>query len=440
MLLTSTLTECTMTVQKTTSPAHFLHELIDTSALSIQAIRFGVIKRKRKIDPIAFVVTLVFSMAIGADFSLEELRRTYGRKTGVKISRSAWLGRFNKPTEMLIAWLLGQLQARADQHRPIFKGPLACFADIVLQDSTVIQTRNCLAKIFKGTRKARSSIKVHTRIRALTGELLWHRITKGSAADSKSFAMSHKERGKLFLFDKGYQSASLWWRVHRVGAYFVTRLPASYKPTVKWVNGRGRGRRRNLVGKSLRAQLKSIKRAIIDVDCDFRVHIRGYGGKRGRYEQVPFRVVGIWNVERKCYHLYVTNLPSKRFDALLIGVFYRLRWDVELFYRLGKSGLGLDWVRKLKKGHRVKIVVRAALCRASVAMQARCATRGHIASGRWVNLEAWVKVWRVEMADVALDVLWRHRKSKGSSWLELVEQSLDPNIKRLPLREQFRWQ
>lgn len=58
-----------------------------------------------------------------------------------------------------------------------------------------------------------------------------------------------------------------------------------------------------------------------------------------------------------------------------MGQGYALRWEVETFYRQGKSRLELDQLKRLRKKVRVKVVVLCALIRASVAMQARCHAR-----------------------------------------------------------------
>lgn len=417
------------------TPADFLTTLIPTQDIVHKAWALRFIQRKRKLDPLAFVLHIIFSMSLAMTGSTEELRRSFIKNTGTELGRSAFKERFAQPLDDLLAWLVGKIQARTHRHQPALKGPLARFKAVIAFDSTTIQVNNCLAHLFKGTRKAKAAIKVHTRICALSMGLRWSRITSGSFPDCKAVGFNWKDCRKLFLFDKGYQSATFWWRIDRVSAYFVTRLPGNYKPIVTALNRTHRGRSRVLVGKNLREQLKTLKRSVIDVQCSFRIHIRGYKGKRGRYEQVNFRVVGLWNQETSSYHLYVTNLAAKSFDAVLIGKIYSFRWEVELFYRAAKGGLGLDRVRRLKTEVRVKIWVRCALIRCCVAMMARQAARRSVPSLR-VNPEAWVLVWRQEMVEWALDVLLDGVEPKVT-WRFLSKLAADPNPSRVPLRERF---
>ena len=60
-----------------------------------------------------------------------------------------------------------------------------------------------------GTNDDTAAIKIHTHIRALTGELLKHRITAGTADDGKQFGVTWADRGTLFLLDRAYNAASL---------------------------------------------------------------------------------------------------------------------------------------------------------------------------------------------------------------------------------------
>ncbi len=274
---------------------------------------------------------------------------------------------------------------------------------------------------------------MHTWIRAVTGELLWHRITGERTADSKAFGVDHDARGKLFLFDRGYPSASMWWRIHRLGGFFLTRVPASYCLWVSSENRRHRGRARRLTKTDLRESIEGLQRDIIDVNCVFRVHIRGYRGKRGRYEHPSFRVVGLWNDKRCDYDFYVTNLSPAQMPAEAMRNLYRLRWEVELHYRLGKGGLGLDDLHS-SKADVILAMVNAALLRASVSMQARRVAQKHLRAGLWINPEAWGRLWQELLGQLLPIVLRGPPADSGWTWSLLAELAADPNRRRPPNR------
>ena len=267
----------------------------------------------------------------------------------------------------------------------------------------------------------------------MTGELLAHRITSEATADAKVFGVTWSDAGKLFLFDRGYSSASLWWRVHRVGGHFITRLPASYRPKVVSANRTHRGRARALVGRMLWEAVRGLRRKVIDVNCEFRVRVRRYRSSRGRWQRQTFRVVGIWNDDAKKYHFYVTDLPAARFGGESIAQLYRLRWEVETFYKTAKSGLGLDELPTTKP-HIVRTLVRAALIRASLAMQAKCEADKHAQLGRWINPKLWTSVWNLAL-DPLLDKLLLGLRGKPIlDWSFLAKMATDDYRNRPPTR------
>jgi hypothetical protein len=101
-------------------------------------------------------------------------------------------------------------------------------------------------------------------------------------------------------------------------------------------------------------------------------------------------VVGVLNDQSGEYHRYVTNIPIDWIPAEHIRDAYRLRWEVETFYKLAKSGAALDELPSVQP-HIVRAMVIAALFRVTTATMLR-ARHGHkIPAGRRVNPIAWVR-------------------------------------------------
>jgi putative transposase len=422
-----------MATDKIASPESFLKSCVPADEIRRAAHRLGVVRRRRKVDPVALLMGTVLVLCGRGGQSLAGMRRQMALRFGLELARSSFWNRFTKPFEALVTWLLERLQTASKERPPVYTGLLRGFRDVVAVDSTVIKVDDRLARTWTGTRKtsAKAALKIHTFVRAVTGELLRHRITPETRADSREFALGHWANGMLFLFDRGYRSASLWWRAHRLGGYFVTRLSANYKPTITDVNRRHRGRARGLAGRPLREALVGLKRSLLDVQCRFNVRVRPYGRAKGRRFTHDFRVVGVWDSKRKCYALYVTNIPPERLSPDEIAEVYRLRWEVETFYKAGKSGLGLHELGS-SKPHIVRTLVKAALIRASIAMQAKCAAEQNLPPGRWINPHQWVQVWRI-----AIEALVRPLRAglvQGYTWCQLALTALDPNLGRPPTR------
>lgn len=426
-----------MATHKIPSVENFLKGLVPMNEIRAQARVLGAVQRYRAVDVAQLLIVVVVLVCGRGEQSLAAMRRALSLKAGVSLARSSFWDRFTPGFEALVDWLLERLRLASLDSPPTYTGLLSGFKDVQAVDSTVVKVHKSLRAVWKGTRKstAEAALKVHTFVRAVTGELLRYRITAEAHADCKAFAIGHWAKDTLFLFDRGYSSASLWWRVHRVGGYFVTRLTSTYTPGILSVNRLHRGRARNLVGRPLWDAIEGLARAELDVNCGFRVRVRAYKKKRGHWLDHPFRVVGLWDATRKAYSLYVTNVPPERFSPADVAQAYRLRWEVETYYKTGKSGFGLDELPS-RKPHIVRTLIKAALIRASIAMQAKRLADPKLPAKQWINPMQWVQVWRVAVEAVFHTILAGVRLAPGRqpTWESLATLARDPNIKRPPTR------
>lgn len=424
-----------MARRERTSPEALLHSLINPEEVRTWARKLGFLRRKRKIDVVAFLGSVVLWRCGREGQSIAGMRRDMVLRSGTTVVRSAFFTRLSEPFERLVSWALDHVQQIAASRSPAFRGVLEGFRDVVVVDATVIKVQDRLAWLWKGTRHSRkAAVKVHTWIRATTGELLRNRITAEVFPEARAFGMAHALKGILFLFDMGFPSAGLWFRIHRLGGFFLTRLPKSHHPTIVGVNRTHRGRARKLVGAKLQDVVRGLRRGVLDVNCAFNVHIRRYGKDKGCMRRHVFRVIGIYNQAARAHHLYVTNLSLARLDAVDAEHVYRLRWEVETFYKVNKSGLGLNEISS-GKPHIVRTMLKAALLRGSICMQAKRHAERYLPSRRWINPLMWTRVWTAHM-DRALDCwLLGARRQVATTWRRLALLAMDPERSRPPTRQ-----
>jgi len=133
------------------------------------------------------------------------------------MARSAFFDKLTSEFEQLMKWVLDSTLQRDRQREVVLPRRLAGFRDILALDATVVKVDDRLFSLWRGCRgnSAKAAIKVHTVVRAFTGELLRYRITKEAHADAKGIGTGPWMRGALILFDRGYPSPSLWGRIHR---------------------------------------------------------------------------------------------------------------------------------------------------------------------------------------------------------------------------------
>ena len=205
-----------------------LDEHLDPERVRRKARLLKVLRRVGKVDPYVLLVVVILAITVRGPKAIADLSRTYRRVAGVKLARSSFWLRFNRPFSMLVRWVLDELVAasRAEPIRP--GGVLAGFVDVIAVDATVIKVDDRLRSVWKGcrTNSAKAAVKIHAWVRVLTGELVRYRLTKEAYADCRGLRVDTSLRGTLLLFDRGYASPSLWRRIDQVGGYFLTRIPA----------------------------------------------------------------------------------------------------------------------------------------------------------------------------------------------------------------------
>jgi putative transposase len=421
-----------MASAKTTSPEAFLLDLLPPKLIRSLACSLRVVQRRRDIDILTLVLVVALTVQGRGKSSFAEMHRAYERRTGTRLARSSFTDRLTPALTRLVQQLLRGLMKDSRDKPPRLLGFLASFKDLVAVDASVVQVSDSLADVYKGTATP-AAIKLHTFVRPLTGELLSYRLTEETRPDCKVFGVSHDVRGKLLLLDRGYADGSLWWRIHRLGAFFVTRYKTSFTARVVSVNDAHRGSRTRPLGMPIKDLIKGRAGGRIDVNCTFAVRTRPYGSDKGRRFTQTFRVVGVYNKPKRRYQLYVTNVSPDRLSAEQVAATYRLRWDVERFFTCLKTGMGL---RKINTGckHRVQLVVAAALLRCTVAMRAMAQAERYLPNLRWINPLQWVQVWREWLGELLRPWVSGTRPRGRVGWERLALIAMDPNRKRRSAR------
>ena len=411
--------------------------LSDEGALRVQARRLGVVKRQGKVDSYALLATVILGVAVRGPTAIAVIGRVLSEVAGIRLARSTVWARFTPSFRNLVQHVLDGV-VQSSRHRPVQPpGVLSAFRDVIAVDATVIKVHDDLQHIWRGTRRntAKASLKVHTWVRAFTGELLKYKLTADAHGDGRAFGVEQALRGCLVLFDKAYSSPSLWHRIQGVGGYFLTPLPADRNPEILRQLRRHRGRARDLRGRPLREAVEGLSRAYIDVEAQFRCKVRRYGGAtRNRWVRAGFRVVAVRNKQGK-YNFYVTNAPPDKLPAEAIVRTYRLRWEVETFFKTAKTGSELDHLPSSKQ-HIVETLVYAALLRATTSMQALAQVRARVAhpKGLLINPGQWQKWWNRRLRGLLDDLLPAY-PALGTQEVALMLS--DPNIGRPTNRSTF---
>ena len=122
----------------------------------------GVIKRKRKVDPVAIFWVLVLGFGVGMERTLASLKRSYEREGETALSDSSWYDRFSPEMVLYLKMCVihGIEYLAKTKHRKL-SDKLEQFQDVMIQDSTIIRLHKKLAKKWPAarTRKVAAGVK-----------------------------------------------------------------------------------------------------------------------------------------------------------------------------------------------------------------------------------------------------------------------------------------
>jgi IS4 transposase len=190
-------------------------------------------------------------------------------------------------------------------------------------------------------------------------------MAPGSEHDSDGFWPAEWVKDALYIWDLGFVSNERFIDAVQAASYPLQRLKsgmnpivvASYSPT---------GARRELLdemGQRLRMQEACAfghihHQPVLDLDVEITDDKR---------RKVIARVVCVPFGGEDRY--YLTTLPRAIFTPHDIAELYRIRWEVELFFRGWRGALRLDEVRRLEHPLSLEAVVLASLLAAVMAQQ-----------------------------------------------------------------------
>lgn len=323
-----------MAQSDSTTLAAQVASLIDRTQLERDAVRVGWIQRLRKLNPWAFVWTLILGFGSGREREISALHTSYNMVSGQPVAYSTFYEWFKPELGKLLRELVGDLLSNAAVAGQEVKGLLAKFGSIVATDSCVIRLHDSLEKLFPGcrTNHTKAAIKAHAVMTVAGSGPSTVTLTSERVNDGKALKIGSWVKGRLILFDLGYYWYRMFDRIRANGGWFISRLKVNANPRIVAVNRAWRGRSVPVVGEKLQDVIGRLTREVLDVMVEVSVVRRVYRG-RARRVKTTFRVVAVRDDSDGEYHLYITNIPVEMLSAQEVAAIYSARWTVELLFR-----------------------------------------------------------------------------------------------------------
>jgi hypothetical protein len=341
-------------------------EMLDPERILALAEDMRVTQRKR-VHHAGLVVDSLILSALQRSTDTEgrwlDAQRTYEMLGGKRSGATSFRNQVRKLAPVMHRLLrrrLSKLAAHAQDDE--LRGRLQQFRDVLIPDACAFKIAKALSGVYPGT-GTDAELKLHAVYSIGAGGAISVERSAGSTHDSDGLHPERWEAGALYIWDLGYNSYERVVEAVSAGAHVLQRLKdganpvvlASYSPT---------GVCRRLAhddGKPLRLTDACTfgwvhHQRILDLD----VCIEGSRGRSvvGRIVCVPFGGEDRY---------YLTTLPRSIFTPHDIAELYRVRWEVERFFRGWRGALRLDEVRRLENTQSLDVAVTASLLAAALA-------------------------------------------------------------------------
>src|ERR687886_1023959 len=309
------------------------------------------VQREAKLGGAHFVQTLVFTYLANPNATLEELSQT-AAALGVAITPVGLTQRFTAEAATFLQAVVAAAVTRALAADPLAIPLLERFAGVYLEDSTTIALpealRECWAGCGNATGQGGAALKINVRLDLCTGRLASLTLHDGRTHDLQASApLSGVASGALSRADLGYFGLERFQDLSQQGAYFLSRLKVStqvYGPDgQRWADLATHLERHGpqvdlpvTLGETYRLPVRLLAVRVPQAVADQRRRkLRAEVRDQGRHVRARRLALAAWVI-------FITNAPAELVSLEAGLVLGRVRWQIELLFKLWKSHGQID--------------------------------------------------------------------------------------------------
>lgn len=420
-----------MAHQKNSPIRDALTSLISPHLIRRRASALGAVKRRRKVDIVSLVYTLVLGFDRGVDRTLASLRRAYASTAGVTLAPSAFYDRFTPELAELMRQLTAHALQQLSRGTSKLELALSAFTKVFIADGSLIRLSDALEGDYPSvwTNHTKASIKLHVVMNGATRTPEILRIAPGSQHDLSLISVGEFCRGTLLIFDLAYYQGKLFRKIIDHGGHFLCRVKkdANFRVVAadqpRWLGRSHREMVAAMRGESFEVQIDYLYRHIPERDWQWR--------------HIPVRLIATWCADLGRHRLYITSATSAQLSAKAAPAIYAMRWEIELLFRELKSQLRLEDMPSGNKAA-TECLVYASLLALALGRKLHhvlTSRRGADRSRRFPS-DRWTSVFRA-LAPLLLELLLasreRRREIERRLHRTLEYEAPDPNRKRMLL-------
>jgi hypothetical protein len=311
-----------------------------------ESFKSGFVKRRSKMTGKLFAQTMVFGCFERPDASLIDFVNV-SADLGVSITAPGLDQRINEKAVIMLQDLLREVVDQCRGRQGAVQEVFRPFQAVHILDSTHISLPDALQSWYQGLggKGPIAGAKLQLSYEYLSGELSALELVDGRKPDQKcQFHCQLAEPGSLHLFDLGYFVQEVFATLDQNGAYFLSRLHTQaglyWNPEdsqsfdlLAYLESLEENQHefRALLGSRVRLPVRVlVQRLSPDVAAARRCKAKKKRRRAGK--TASSRLVSLQD-----WQIYITNVPQSWLTMEQVSFVYRVRWQIELIFKLWKS-------------------------------------------------------------------------------------------------------
>lgn len=318
-----------------------------------------VVRESKKLNAALFLKMLLYDQLQYDNPSLQQ--HTFGLEAtdDIKISTEGLNKRFKETTVAFTEKILEAYLAHSINHDSIATALKDKFTGIRVLDSTEFKLPDSLASVFPGysSASAASCAAIQFEYDILSKRIC--SLTLGNAKQSdKTFAderMDNIKAGELIIRDLGYYSVDSYKKIEDNKAFYISRLRSQIKIYEKQYDQYKELDLATLISR-IRKSSKSNFDQTVYIGTKEKKEVRLMAwlleedAQKNRLAKKKNKkgVINNNDILWSMLNVFVTNITKEELPLQQAYELYKIRWQIELMFKIWKSILKLDVVRKMK--------------------------------------------------------------------------------------------
>lgn len=313
----------------------------------------GFMKRKSKMTGSLFTQTLVFSWMSNPKASLSELSQV-AMSLGVKISPQGIEKRFREESSKLLKGVLEKAVTKVISRDEISIKTLNKFSSVNVLDTSTISLPKELENVWKGcggSKGMNSALKIGVRLDLVSGELKGPLLEHGKVSDNASLINKDiPEEGGLRIADLGFFSINKLKEINEKKAFFISRLKIQtnlYTNQDEKIDLLKLLKNKTILEKDIFLSEQKLPVRLIAIKVS-ESEIKNRMKKLKEESRKSCREINKLREELIDFNIYLTNIPEDMVTFKEIIILTKVRWQIELLFKLWKNEGKIDEWRTLK--------------------------------------------------------------------------------------------